>query len=70
MRPTPKMRWLRVHGNDLGSSHPSAVNLGTSPWFMVLQQWWQQAPKFECDADDHKLYGEWRDVPIENFEDH
>jgi hypothetical protein len=65
MRPTAKMQWLRISANDLGMHHPSAISQGSSRFFLVLQQWWEQIPEFECDADDWKLHGEWRDIPIE-----
>lgn len=64
MRPTSKMRWLRLHMANLGAARPSAIRIGDTTYCQVLQQWW--VPIAE-DPDDWKTWdsGEWRDIPME-----
>lgn len=45
---TLELRWLRVHGSDMGFHHPAGITYGPAH-FLVLQ--YNQA-------------GEWKDVPI------
>lgn len=53
-----ELRWLQLHADDLGSSHPFAIRHPDTPYFFVLQLREREGPRGEG------WWGEWQDIPV------